>query len=65
MVEDGAFSHKIDYVFQENLNLKGHPNRVTGSKVREIFLMGGFCLLMELHGEGSARSLQSRHVILT
>ena len=32
MVEDGAFSHKIDYVtFKKKLNLKlkGHPNRVT------------------------------------
>ena len=35
MVEDGAFSHKIDYVtiFWEILNPEGHPNRITGSKV--------------------------------
>ena len=33
MVEDGAFSHKIDYVtiFLEILNLKGHPNLITGN----------------------------------
>ena len=31
MVEDGAFSHKIDYV--TILNLEGPPNRITGSRV--------------------------------
>ena len=35
MFEDGAFSHKIDY---EILNLEGHPNCITGSRVMEIFL---------------------------
>ena len=42
IVEDGAFSHKIDYVtiFQEILNLKGHSNRITGSKVTAILLNG-------------------------
>ena len=40
MVEDGAFGHKIDYViiFKEIINLKGHPNRITGSKVTAILL---------------------------
>ena len=40
MDEDGAFSHKIDYVtfFQEILNLEGHPNCITGSKVTVILL---------------------------
>ena len=35
MVEDGAFSHKIDYVtiFKEILNLEGHPNRITDDNV--------------------------------
>ena len=35
MVEDGAFSQKIDYVtiFKEILTLLGHPNCITGSKV--------------------------------
>ena len=34
MVEDGAFFHKIDHVtiLKEILNLKGHPNCITGSK---------------------------------
>ena len=37
-VADGAFSHKIDYVtiFKEILNPKGHPNRITGSKVTDF-----------------------------
>ena len=40
MVEGGAFSHKIDYVkiFEEILNLKGHQNRTTGSRVTAILL---------------------------
>ena len=40
MVEDGAFSHKIDYVtiFLEILNLEGHQNRNTGSRVTAILL---------------------------
>ena len=39
-VEDGAFSNKIDYViiFEEILNLEGHPNRITGSKDTAILL---------------------------
>ena len=38
MVEDGAFSHKIDYVTNifEILNSEGHPNRTAGSKVMAI-----------------------------
>ena len=39
MVEDGAFSHKIDYVpiSKEILNLEGHQNLITSSKVMAIF----------------------------
>ena len=42
MVEDGALSHKIDYVtiLTEILNLEGQPNRITGSKVTTILLSG-------------------------
>ena len=56
MVEDGAFSHKIDYfpIFKENLNLKGHLNCFIGSKVMAILVNGGFYLGVELHREGSA-----------
>ena len=53
MVEDGAFSHKIDYVtiFQEILNPEAHPNRSTGSKVT----MNRWICLLEwgFSGEGS------------
>ena len=56
MVEDGAFSHKIDYVyiFQENLNLQCHLNSFIGSKVTAILLNGGILPGVELHREGSA-----------
>ena len=42
MVEDGAFSHKIDHVtiFKEILNLEGHLKRITGSKFTAILLNG-------------------------
>ena len=42
MVEDGAFSHKIDSVtiFLKILNLEGHPNCITGSGVTAILLKG-------------------------
>ena len=35
-----AFSHNIDYVphLKEILNLEGHPNRITGSKVPALLL---------------------------
>ena len=40
MVEDGAFSNKIDNVIilKKILNLEGHPNRIKGSKVTAILL---------------------------
>ena len=39
-MKDVAVSHKIDYVtfFYEILNLKGHPNCITGLNVRAILL---------------------------
>ena len=42
MVADGAFSYKIDYVtiIKETLNLEGHPNPITGSKVSVMMLNG-------------------------
>ena len=42
MVEDGAFSHKIDHVtiFLEILNPEGYPNRFTVSEVMAILLNG-------------------------
>ena len=43
MVEDAAFSEKIDYVpfFRENLNLEGHLNCFIGLKVMMILVNGG------------------------
>ena len=42
MAGDGAFSHKIDYntLFLEILNLEGHLNRITGSRVTAILSIG-------------------------
>ena len=42
MVENGAFSHEIDYVtiLLEIINLKGHLNFIFGSKVTAILLNG-------------------------
>ena len=63
MVENGALSHKIDYItiFEEILNLEGHQNRNTGSRV---MLKGG---ILPIGGVASARvcacSLRSRLVI--
>ena len=46
-----AVSHEIDNVimFSETLNLKGHPNCISCLWVAKILLMGGFCLLVQLH----------------
>ena len=42
MVEDGAVSHKIDYIaiIRGILNLEGHQNCNSSSKVTAIFLNG-------------------------
>ena len=42
MVENGAFSHKYDYVtiFKETIHLEGHPTRITDSRVTAILLNG-------------------------
>ena len=43
MVEDGAFSHKIDFIpnFWDILNLEGNPNCFIGSKVTVILVNRG------------------------
>ena len=40
MVGNGALSHKIDYItiYEEILNLEGHQNCTTGSRVTAILL---------------------------
>ena len=55
-VRDRTSSYKIDYfiVIKNFLNPEGHQNPISGSKVTAILLKGGFCLLGELHREGSA-----------
>ena len=67
MVEDGAFSHKIDYVtiLKEILNLEGYLNCFIGSKVMailvngEILPSGGVAL-----GRVCSCSLRSRLVLV-
>ena len=65
LVEDGAFSHDINYftIFKEILNPEGHPNRITGSKVTAI-LLNGWILPIGGASSGSvcACSLRSRLV---
>ena len=54
MVENGAFSHKIDYIpiFVEILNLEGHQNLISGSSVMPI-LLNGWIYPMGQSGEAS------------
>ena len=54
MVENGALSHKIDYftIFEEILNLEGHQNRTTGSRVTAI-LLNALIFSMGQSGEAS------------
>ena len=56
MVEDGAVSHKIDYIatFWEILNLEGHQNSITGSRVTAILLNGWIACWWSFIGGGSA-----------
>ena len=58
MLEDGAFSHKKDYVtiFLVILNLEGHPNRITGSSVKVIFLNR---LILPIGGASAVKGLRS------
>ena len=57
MVEDGAFSHKLDYVtmFLEILHLEGHSNHIAGSKITAIFLNGW---ILPIDGVASGPRLQ-------
>ena len=61
MVEDGAFSNKIEYVpfLKKNLNLKGHSNRFIGSKVTAILAKRG---ILPRGGAASGRLCPSRLV---
>ena len=57
MAGDGAFIHKINYItiFKEILNLKGHPNCITGSKVTAILLNG---LILPICGASAVKGLR-------
>ena len=58
MVEYGAFSHKIEYatIFFEILNLEGHTNRITGSRVKAILLNGW---ILPIGGASALEGLRS------
>ena len=53
MVEDGSFSHNIDKV--TILNLEGHPNGISGLRVKEIFFG---CLDFAIGGASAVEGLQ-------
>ena len=59
MVQNGAVSHKVDFVVEVyNLHkLKRYQNRIIGFKDTAIFWKGEIFLLVELYGEGCARKL--------
>ena len=58
MVEDGAFSHKIDYITIsfEILNLEGHPNLISGS--RGIVILPN-CLILPIGAALAVDGLRS------
>ena len=58
MVEDGAFSHKVDYftIFEWNSNCEGITNRINGSRVTAILLNG---LILPTDGASPVEGLQS------
>ena len=57
MVDNGDFSHKIDYttISWEIQNLEGHQNCITGSKVTAILL--NVCIL-PIGGASALRGLR-------
>ena len=59
MVEDGAFSHKIDCFTKKNqiLNPEGHSNCITGSKVT-AYLLNGWILPVGGASAGKGLRLQ-------
>ena len=69
MVEDGAFCHKVGYVFKfflDILNPAGHLNHITGSKVTAIFVEWvDFSYWWIFSGEGSASAACATGLFLT
>ena len=67
MVGDGASSHKIDKFSKlwNIINLEGHQNRITGSRVTAILLNGWTLPIGEaVSGRVCACSLRSRLVFI-
>ena len=60
MVGNGASSHKIDHItiFQENLDLEGHQNCITGTRVTAI-LMNEWIFPIGQSGEASRWRVQT------
>ena len=57
IIEEGAFSHKIDCVkffFKQNLNVEGHLNCFICSKFTAILVNGGILPSGGVASEGSA-----------
>jgi hypothetical protein len=52
MIQDGAFSHK-----REILDLEGHPNQITDSRVTRILPNG---LIMPVGGASAVEGLRSK-----
>ena len=69
MVEDSAFSHKLEYVtiLKEIPNLEGNPNHITGSKVTTILLnvsilpVGGTSALKGLRLQPGQQAFKKMH----
>ena len=65
IVEDGAFSHKLDFI----ANLEGHTNHITGSRVTAALLngcilsIGGASAMAGLRSTGLPR-LVRRHICI-
>ena len=67
MVEDGSFSHKVDYVaiFLKILNLEGHLNRITGSRITAILLNWWILPIGEASAVEGLRSAGLPRLVLT
>ena len=60
LLEDGAVSNERDnLIFNLEIFLKGHQNRITGSRVTSIFLNGW---IWSISGAPSLESLRSKGV---
>ena len=65
-VKYGAFNNEIDYDAQVkgSLNPNWFKTASLDQMVQWFWWIGGFCLFVQFHLKGSARSLQSKFVFL-